>query len=45
MNENGVATHYVVDALSPSGYPQVVEERTASGLFVAGTCTARASIH
>jgi RHS repeat-associated protein len=31
----GQTTLYVIDALSPSGYAQVVEERTASGLIVA----------
>jgi RHS repeat-associated protein len=35
VSENGVTTDYLIDALSPSGYAQVIEER-ASGLLQVG---------
>jgi RHS repeat-associated protein/uncharacterized repeat protein (TIGR01451 family) len=35
VTENAVTTLYTIDGLSPSGYAQVVEERTASGVLVA----------
>ncbi len=37
---NGVTTHYLVDDLNPTGYPQVVEELSGAGTSSASTLTA-----
>jgi RHS repeat-associated protein len=35
VTENGTATKYTIDPMSPSGYAEVVEERTAAGALLA----------
>ena len=37
VTENGTATQYTIDPMSPNGYAQVIEERTSAGALLASS--------